>query len=179
MIELDPDNTPPGALERVLLAETAAPSAVGYDPDESLKAMRFMRQVIENRLRFGHAYGAPRGAKTEIDVISVGSQFEGFGHYPKLPAHIAKNISESLHIANAGHDRRSATYVVFINNAVLAATEMTPPADAKIPVNVVAWKTQNAASPGPNYILVGTAQGNDFYAVLKPPQPKSAAHTNR
>ncbi len=175
MIALDPETSNAGALERVLLAETAAPSAAIYDAGESLRAMRFMRQVIENRLRFGHAYGAPRGATTEIDVISVGSQFEGFGRYPKLPPHIAKNISESLHIANARHDRRAADYATFISNAILAATEASPPADARIPANVVAWKTKDAESPGPNYVLVGTAQGNDFYAVLNSPQIKRAA----
>ena len=79
MIELDGETTTAGALERVLLAETWSPAAPGYDADESLKAMRYMRQMIENRLKFGHRYGAPLHAKTEVDVISVGSQFEGFG----------------------------------------------------------------------------------------------------
>ena len=55
MIKLDPPGATAGALERVLLAETASPSAPGYDADESLKAMRYMRQVIGNRLRFGHS----------------------------------------------------------------------------------------------------------------------------
>lgn len=169
MVELDPEATVAGALERVLLAETASPSALIYDPGESLKAMRFMRQVIENRLKFGHAYGAPRGAKSEIEVISVGAQFEGFGSYPKLPPNISKNIRESLAIANAKHDHRSAEYIVFVNNAVLAATEVSPPVDARIPANVVAWKTKDAASPGPKYVFAGSAQGNDFYAVLTPP----------
>ena len=38
MTKLDPEMTTAGALERVLLAETAAPSAADYDADESLKA---------------------------------------------------------------------------------------------------------------------------------------------
>lgn len=175
MTRLDPSNTPAGALERVFLAETATPSAANYDLDDSLKAMRFMRQVIENRLKFGHAYGAPRGAKTEIDVISVGSQFEGFGRYPKLRPGIARNIAETLHIANSPHDHRSDDYAKFVANAVLAATEGAPPADARIPANVVAWKTSDSASPGPNFVLAGQAQGNDFYAVLVPPRRKEAA----
>ena len=174
LIKLAPETTIAGALERVLLAETAAPSAGNYDADESLKAMRYMRQVIENRLKLGHRYGAPVGAKTEIDVISVGSQFEGFGHYPKLRAGITKNISESLHIANTPSDRRSPEYQTFISHAILAATEAAPPASAAIPPNVVAWKTQDSKSPGPNYVFAGTAQGNTFYAVLKmtPQKPK-------
>ncbi|UAJ09555.1 hypothetical protein [Polymorphobacter megasporae] len=135
-----------------------------------------MRQVIENRLRFGHQYGAPRGAKSEIDVISVGSQFAGFGDYPKLPPHIAKNIAESVGIANAPHDRRSKDYITFVDNAILAATEASPPPEARIPANVVAWKTRDSSSPGANYVLAGSAQGNDFYAALKPPvAPGSAA----
>ena len=179
MIKLDPEMTAAGALERVLLAETASPSAADYDPDDSLKAMRYMRQVIENRLKLGHRYGAPIGARTEIDVISVGSQFEGFGRYPKLRAGIAQNISESLHIANSSKDRRSADYQTFIQNAVLAATEVAPPVSANIAANVVAWKTKDAASPGPNFVLAGSAQGNDFYAVLKILPPAPAKHHRR
>ena len=152
MIQLDPETSVAGALERVLLAETASPSAAIYDAGESLKAMRFMRQVIENRLRFGHAFGAPRNAKSEIDVVSVGSQFEGFGQYPKLPPHIARNIADSLNIANAKRDHRSADYIIFVENAILAATEGSPPPEARIPANVVAWKTKDAASPGPRRV---------------------------
>ena len=179
MTKLDPEMTPSGALERVLLAETAAPSAPDYDADEGLKAMRYMRQVIENRLKLGHRYGAPVGARTEIDVISVGSQFEGFGRCPKLRAGIAQNISESLHIANSAKHRRLADYQTFVQNAVLAATEAAPPAAANIPANVVAWKTRDAASPGPNFVLAGAAQGYDFYAVLKIPPPASVKHHRR
>ena len=135
-----------------------------------------MRQVIENGLKLGHRYGAPIGARTAIDVISVGSQFEGFGNYPKLRAGIAQNISESLRIANSPKDQRSADYQTFVQNAILAATETAPPPGANIPANVVAWKTKDAASPGPNFVLAGSAQGNDFYAVLKTPQPAPAKH---
>jgi hypothetical protein len=176
MTGLDPETSVAGALERVLLAETASPSAFNYDPGESLLAMRYMRQVIENRLRMGHRYGAPVGAKTEIDVISVGSQFEGFGRYPKLKPGVAKTVRESVHIANSPKDRRSADYQLFISHAILAATEAAPPAGVTIPPNVVAWKTKDAASPGPDYLLVATVQGNDFYAVTKPRPPKSKPH---
>ena len=65
-------------------------------------------------------------------------------------------------------------YQTFVNNAIIAATEPAPPAGANIPPNIVAWKTQDADPPGPNFVRAGTAQGNDFYALLKPPTPGSS-----
>ena len=168
MIKPDPEQTAVGAMERVFLAETTSPGLPSYNADESLRAMRFMRQVIENRLNSHNPiYGAPVWAKTEIDVIRVGTQFRGFGRYPTITRPIGGLIADCLKIANAEHDPRSPSYAKFINNAILAATEAKPPPEASIPINLVGWKTGKSGSPGPNYIFAGTVQGNDFYTVLK------------
>lgn len=174
-MKLAPESTVAGAMERMFLAETRSPGLPNSDAKESLKAMRFMRQVVENRLNSHNPiYGAPRGAKTEIDVIKDGRQFRGFGKYPTLTQPISSLISECLKIANAPHDQRSAAYAEFVDNAILAATEAAPPPGAGIPPNIVGWKTGQTASPGPNYIFAGTVQGNDFYTVLKLEPPHSA-----
>lgn len=69
MIKLDPESTATGAMEGVFLAENTSPSLTSYKPNESLRDMRFRRQVIENRLNAHNPiYRAPAGAKTEIDV---------------------------------------------------------------------------------------------------------------
>ena len=44
-VQLAPENTDAGAMERLMLLETYSPGRVGfYDRDESLRAMRLMRQ---------------------------------------------------------------------------------------------------------------------------------------
>lgn len=162
-------------MERVFLAETRTPARASFDGAESLKAMRYMRRVIDNRLNSHNPkYGAPRHAKTQTDVIKMRTQFQGFGSYPVLPAYISTLILDCLKIANSEHDKRSAAYAQFVENAILAATELTPPSDSDIPANLVGWVTQGTAAPGPNYIFAGSVQGNDFYSVLKiePPSPR-------
>ena len=73
-----PESSVAGAMERMFLAETRSPGLPNYDAKESLKAMHFMRQVVENRMNSHNPiYGAPRGAKTEIHVIKDKKQFRG------------------------------------------------------------------------------------------------------
>ena len=182
MIVLDPEATVAGALERLFLAETRSPALLHYDTDESLRAMRYMRRVIENRLNSHNPiYGARRGAQTEIDVVRDDTQFRGFGKYPILPTKMDKNILDCLRIANATNDSRAPDYAAFVSNALLAANEAAPPPEANVPNNLVGWRTGNRGSPGPNYIFAGTVQGNDFYSVLKiePAHPSQARHPHR
>lgn len=79
------ENTDAGALARIFLLETRAPFDEGYDREASLKAMRLMRRVIENRLASPARYLA-RGATTDRDIVRLGNQFAGFRDYPGLPA---------------------------------------------------------------------------------------------
>ena len=88
LLQLAPDSTDAGAMERVMLLETRDPSRPDYDRADSLKAMRWMKQVVDNRLAAPKKsrFGEPEDATTETDIISVGNQFAGFGDYPAPPA---------------------------------------------------------------------------------------------
>ena len=146
-----------------------------YDEAESLRAMRYMRQVVENRLKASAQWGAPH-AQSEIDVIAIGNQFEGFGDYPILGADKTSILHDALRIANTPSDKRSAKYSKFVQNAILAATEVTP-ASVLIP-NLVAWRTLGSGSPGPRFTVAATVQSNTFYTVSPvPPMPKHRAST--
>jgi len=164
MIDLHPLSTPAGLMERLFLHETRSPAyGARYDRDESLKAMRLMRQVVANRLKHPRLWGAP-GAKDEIGIITIKSQFGQFGLYPNLPppfmAHVdamvasANDASSSLHAANLQH----------VQDAVTAATEADPPADL-VALAAVSWRTEGHGSPGGNFRAVVTVQGNTFYAI--------------
>ncbi len=77
-MRLDAPGTDAGAMERLFLLKVATPGRRSYVVGENLKAMRLMRQVIENRLKSPAEYGA-RDARTETDIIEMGNQFAGFG----------------------------------------------------------------------------------------------------
>lgn len=177
MPTLDAETTPAGCMERLFLIETQSPAYVGaYNEVDSLKAMRLMRQVVENRLKASAQWGA-RDAKDEIDVIAIGTQFAGFADYPTLPAGLKSLVLETLRLANSPNDPRSADYAQFVRDAITAATEPTSPQGA-VP-NLVAWRTSNAKikSPGPRFKEYMVVQGNRFFTVDPvPPMPKHKAH---
>lgn len=107
---LDPANTNAGAMERLFLLETATPAYTHiYKRDDSLLAMRLMRQVIENRLRAPGRWGAP-GAADETGVIAVGNQFAGFGGYPQLTAVLSANLTAILTAAANSHSGRGDAF---------------------------------------------------------------------
>ena len=169
-MKLDPPNSPTGAMERLFILETRTPAfAHTYNEADSLKAMRYMRQVIENRLKASAQWGA-RNAKDEVDIIAIGNQFEGFGDYPVLPASKESILADALRIANSPGDARSPIYTQFVQDAITAATEVTP-GSVLIP-NLVAWRS-GPHSPGPRFKVAATVQGNTFYTVDPvPPMPK-------
>lgn len=173
-IALAAEDTDVGCMERMLLLETTSPAYEGrYDRDDSLKAMRLMRQVVENRLRapVKSRFGEPSDADSWTDIIAVGSQFAGMGDYPELPAALKNNLAEFLRLANAARDPRQPVYAQFVQDAITASTEAAPPQEARFP-NVVAWRTHGASSPGAGFRLLVTVQGNDFYSAdLVPPMP--------
>ena len=158
-----------------MLLETYSPGRVGfYDQGESLRAMRLMRQVITNRLRAPGQYSAA-GATTDTDIIELGNQFAGFQDYPDLPASLKANLTEILRVANAVRDPRHAAYGLFVQDAITAATEPTPPLG---PVDTMAtgWRTALHHSPGSNFRVIATLQGNTFFATFPvPPMPKRKA----
>ncbi len=159
-----------------MLLETYSPGRVGfYDRDESLRAMRLMRQVITNRLRAPGQYSAA-GAKTDTDIIELGNQFAGFQDYPDLPASLKANLTEILRVANALKDSRQAAYGHFVQDAITAATEATPPL-GPIDTTATGWRTALHHSPGSNFRIIATLQGNTFFATVPvPPMPKRKSH---
>ena len=178
-IALDVEATDTGAMERLFLLEATTPGMPGYVAVENLRAMRLMRQTIENRLRSPAEYGA-RGATNETDIVDLGGQFAGFGGYPQLDADMAYNLTLFLRIANDTRDRRRLAYAQYVQDAVKAATEPTVPPVADY-ADVTAWRTSGSASPGPRFRLLATISGNDFYATnpVQPMRPRHARHRHR
>lgn len=166
-IALPPEATDSGALARLLLIETRAPSAPGYNRDDSVKAMRLMRRVVENRLAAPARYAA-RGATTEQDIVRMGNQFAGFRDYPTLPGLLALKLGRLLDSARAGHSDTQA----FVSDAVMVATDATSNPTYS---QVTAWRTTGRGSPGPGFQFLVSLQGNDFYATIPAP-PVSQQH---
>jgi hypothetical protein len=171
MPQLDPENTDAGAMERLMLLETYSPARLGlYDRQQSLRAMRLMRQVIENRLKAPSRYSAP-GARDPTDIVRLGNQFAGFRDYPTLPSSLRVNLINIVRIANDDGDQRAAAYSNFVQDAITAATEKLPALGA-IDVTATGWRTAAHASPGMNFRVITTLQGNTFFATSPvPPMP--------
>ena len=174
-VQLAPEATDAGAMERLMLLETYSPGRVGfYDRDDSLRAMRLMRQVIANRLRAPSRYSAA-GATSDTDIVKLGNQFAGFEDYPDLPASLKGNLVEILRVANAQADRRSPAYSRFVQDAITAATEASPPL-GHVDTTATGWRTALHHSPGKNFRIIATLQGNTFFATVPvPPMPKRKA----
>ena len=178
-ILLDPEAPDAGAMERLFLLEATTPGMPGYVATDNLRAMRLMRQTIENRLKSPAEYGA-RGATSETDIVDLGGQFAGFGGYPTLDADMAYNLKLFLSIANNPRDRRQLAYAQYVRDAVTAATEPTTPPVADY-ADATAWRTSGSSSPGPRFRLLATVSGNDFYATnpVQPMRPRHAKHRHR
>lgn len=175
--QLDPASTDAGAMERLLLLETADPSNPHYNRVDSLKAMRWMKQVIDNRLAAPRKsrFGEPADATTETEMIAVGNQFAGFGDYPKLGAGLDAKLNILTSLATATKDSRAAKYAGFVADAITAATEAAPPPDARV-ANLAAWRTAGSGSPGGDFKLVASLQGNTFYSASPVPALRKAKH---
>ncbi len=117
-VPLPAASTDAGLLVRLFLAETPSPDEMNYTSEQAKTAMSWMRVVVENRLNNPSNVWASAGAKTLADVIKAPGQFEGFSHYPALPANITKNINEAVEIANNGDDPRRARYKMFVDAAL-------------------------------------------------------------
>lgn len=178
-VGLDPAGTDAGAMERLFLLEATTPGQRSYVASENLKAMRLMRQVIENRLKSPAEYGA-RGAQSQTAIIEMGNQFAGFGGYPVLDGDMTYSLTLFLRIANSANDRRQATYAQYVRDAVTAATEGITPPTADY-ADVTAWRTATTASPGARFRFLTTLSGNDFYATnpVPPMPPRHVKHTHR
>ena len=170
-VQIALEGTNQGAMERLFLLEAVTPGYKHiYKPDENLRAMRLMRQMIENRLRSPTEYNA-RGATNETDIVELGNQFAGFSNYPALNAKMKANLDDILQAANNARNPQRAAYVQFVTDAVTAATDVITPPTATFP-NVTAWRTHGSGSPGPRFRTLIMLSGNTFFSTLPvPPHP--------
>ncbi len=168
-VQLDPADSPQGAMERVFLAETYAPGKKIYDLAIDLKSMRNMRQVISNRLKNPSFYNA-KGAKNEIDIIKMGHQFAKFDTYPNLNKDVKENLDKTIEIANGVQSPLQEAYEKHVKNAITAATESINPPVAEFP-NATGWMTteKNMKGPGGNFYPLADVGGNTFYATKTVP----------
>ena len=143
--------------------------------------MRWMKEVVDNRLAAPRKsrFGEPSDASTEIEIISVGAQFQDFGNYPALPPKLVSKLNLILNIANSAKDPRSGRYQAFVQNAITAATEDVPPAEARVS-NLSVWVTEGSRAPQGDLRFYSSLQGNDFYtAAPVPPLRTRTAHRHK
>ena len=72
------------------------------------------------------------------------------------------NVYDTLRIANDARHPMNAAFRTHVRQAITAATEAAPPADAAVP-NLYYWRTQGHKGPGKHTALYTTLQGLDFY----------------
>ena len=162
-----------GFLEHVMIHETRSPLLRGWNGDESLRAMRMMRMVIENRShapRWFGASGHKPGVETEFAVLRAPGQYGPFANAPNFPHGFIQPVHDILSAANdpkAFHHDQCRTQVL---NAITAATEAAPPADLINP-RLYYWRTAGSAGPAGKHnpaaakhlALVVSIQNADFY----------------
>lgn len=169
-ISLPAEKTTEGMLVRLLLAENfspdGAPRNVAWKASDVLTSMRWMRRVIENRLKSGKPEEfMARGATTIADIIKANDrgmvQFHGFPTYPTLNQNMQENLTDYLQIANNGlHGKRTA-YQQFVQAAITVASE--PLAADPTSTGLYAWRSEGSGSPGPDFKVHATLMGNTFY----------------
>jgi len=155
-------NSDAGAMANLFLNEAAGPHR---DSTLTVRAMGWMRCVLQNRLAHPAPFGAP-GATTITQVIkadSFGVQFAGFNTYPAIAAAIASNINQKLQIAANTSDPRQPIYLAFVKAAIAAATG-TAPVDP-CPTGLYFWRTTGSAGPGGKSVFYQSLDGNDFYTL--------------
>lgn len=172
-ITLPPADSEKGLLTRVLLAESVNPgNSATYNERDSLKAMRWMRLVIKNRLQHADPsiFGAQKqpGASnyTVFDIVRAEGQFHGFEDYPNLNQNITVNLSGFLSIANNYNHRMRERYEDFIENAMKVASDqgldgVTDPSKK----GLYGWRTQGSSEPGGQFTKFQDLAGQTFYTL--------------
>lgn len=162
-IELPDRNTVPGAVARLLMAESRGPSHGSYVAADSLRSMQWMRRVLENRLANNpRQFGAP-GATSLIDIIRARNQFAGFSNYPNYDTAIRARLQQMLDIANNDSDPRQQVFREFVHNAMSVA-QGSAIADP-CPTGLYGWRTQGSGGPGGRFVVYQTVAGNTFYTL--------------
>jgi hypothetical protein len=163
--------TEEGALARLLIAEAMSPELAGYDPDDVLVSMRWMRSVIHNRLKIKSPDFGTANAKSYTDVIKSyvvikgveRLQFAGFRNYPTIAATQLETIDNILHVANDGADLRQKLYYAHVEAVIAVSGEktITGPRDTVL----YGWRTGGSSHPGGQFVKYKTFAGQDFYTI--------------
>lgn len=163
-ITLPDRNTIPGAVARLLMSEARGPANGAYVAADTLRAMQWMRRVLENRLGNDPAQFAAPHATNVIDIIKAPNQFAGFSGYPNYSPQTRDRLQQMLDLANNDGDRRQAQYREFVRNAITVAQAATAIRDP-CPTGLYGWRTQGSASPGGRFVQYQNLTGNTFYTL--------------
>jgi hypothetical protein len=154
-----------GLMVRLFLAENRSPDDRGYEESETLTSMRWMRHVLQNRLRDRPERFNARGATTLVDIVRAPGQFAGFGRYPTIAAAKQERIDRIVDYANDDNHRLQLAYERLVNNASAAVTERQPPDPC--PGGLYGWRTSGSADPGGTFVRYQALAGNQFYTVSR------------
>ncbi len=162
---LDPDNTPTGAMEQAFLTETHTPdNGALYSPEDTLVAMRLMRQVVENRLKNPSEYDA-RGATTAFGILTASGQFPEFKSTGALTPKQQKKLHDVLEATQSSNSPLYKEYAQYVQLAMQVAHEELNPSTVKWP-NVTGWRTKKSGSPGTGFYKIGDFGGNTFFGTI-------------
>jgi hypothetical protein len=187
-ISLPPLSTEAGAVAHMLVNE-CNPPGIPHDPHyneaETLRAMRLMKVVLDNRLNhrppassgyLPSMFGAPN-ATTLADVI-IGGQIAGFSRSggaihvaPAVMAHINAIVNEANH-GLPGAYFRHVQHAIDVANAPVVADEfasLSTVGGVSVLGRTYGWRPHG--SPGSNFVAIpnGLIQGNQFYTLLPHP----------
>jgi hypothetical protein len=185
-IVLPPLTTEAGVMARLLVNESMVPGLPHnphYSEEQSLRGMRLMKVVIDNRLNhrppasagyLANLFNAPQ-ASNYIDII-VSGQFAGFsrsGGTVQTSAGVTANIDAIVQEANQG---KPGFYFRFVQNAITVANApvvadefavLSPVGSIAILGRTYGWRTSGHGAPGPNFIAIpnGAIGGNQFFTL--------------
>ncbi|TKC86829.1 hypothetical protein FAZ69_19505 [Trinickia terrae] len=165
-LELPPAVTETGMLARMLISENAGPENTRFvSLDEAREAMQWMVVVLRNRLKLGAShFAAGRDVSTLEALIKAPNQVDGFEKYPSIGSLQQRLIDKVIKNANDGTHRLNKQYRDYLETALAVARSELWSADP-CPTGLYAWRTNEAKSPGNNFVQFATKGGQDFYTL--------------
>lgn len=114
-LRLPNEGTEAGLLARLLIAEAAGPEDEYYAGEaEALESMRWIKRVLQNRLRAGAQHFSlkpasldPKAIQNLADVVRIPGQVADFDTYPLLPSTLKRRIDKAVSVANDATDSRT------------------------------------------------------------------------
>lgn len=152
------------ALLRVLLAETIRPGMAGFNLEQAVLAMQYMRQVLFNRLAFPQSQylDVPRSNPTLIGLIGSGTVY-GFDGYPQMTESIDSNIKDFMKACNTGSNEHFLVNRQLFQQALaIACGQLSGPEHNP---KLYSWRTIEQGSPGSNFRAVLNLQGQTFFTL--------------